>query len=97
MLEGKEHEPLRKFQAALELLHLKAKLYLEKYGGDIVEREASFVYNLPEGREEWAGKIEGECRAAMRDFGFIRIHRKATRVKMSWSLAKEVRLLRTLC
>ena len=76
---------------------MKSKLYLEKYGGEITEREASFIYNLPEGREEWALKVEAECKAVMKKFAWVRVSRKVTRVKMTWSLSKEARLLRTLC
>jgi hypothetical protein len=76
---------------------MKSKLYKQSMGGDLVERESSIIYTLPEGRQDYAAKVEAECRNVVKGFAFVKVSRKDTRVKVSWNLAKEVRLLRTLC
>jgi hypothetical protein len=55
------------------------------------------IYTLPEGHAEWAARVEAECRNVSRDFGFVRVSRRAYRVKMSWNLSVEARMMRTLC
>lgn len=42
-------------------------------------------------------KIENECRNMVKKFKCFKTSCKGTRVKVTWNLAKEVRLIRTIC
>jgi hypothetical protein len=97
ILEGVEYHPLRKFRESLETIRMKSKLYLQSYGGEIVEKENSIIYHLPAGKEEWGTKIENECNNLVKKYNCFKITCKGTKVKVTWNLAKEVRLLRTIC
>lgn len=55
------------------------------------------IYFLPEGKQEIASKIEIECKKLVAIFGFVKVSRKGIRVKLSWNLSKEIRLVRTIC
>ena len=57
ILDEKEYNPLREFQEIIDLIRMKCKLYLEKYGGELIEKENSIVYNLPLSCEDAAAKI----------------------------------------
>lgn len=76
---------------------MKSKIYKEMYGGEIVERENSLMYFLPADKSDVALKIEVECKKLVSKLGFVKVSRKGTRVKVSWNLSKEARLMRTLC
>ena len=55
------------------------------------------IYTLPPEKVDMAVKIEAECRKILKKIGFARISRKGSRVKISWSLSKEARMIRTIC
>lgn len=63
----------------------------------MVCKESSIVYTLPEEKEDFAAKVEAECRKVASKFDFVKVSRKGVRVKVSWSLSKEIRLIRTIC
>jgi hypothetical protein len=96
-IKGKEYFPLRSFREVIEQIKLKSKIYKDTIGGEFVERESSITYTLPAGMFEQAAKVEAECKKVAKKFGFIKVSRKGPRVKVSWNLSKEARLVRTIC
>lgn len=55
------------------------------------------MYTLPQEKVDFAAKVEAECRKVAHKFEFVKVSRKGSRVKVSWNLSKEARLIRTIC
>lgn len=74
---------------------MKGKFYNEIHGAEILEKDSSIVYTLRE--ESFAERVEKECVNLLKSNDYFKVSRRGNKVRIGWSLALEIRLLRTIC
>ena len=77
------------------MLKMKAKLSQEIYGGEWSHNENCVIYRNEE-KPQLLHKIKQEVHTTLKDKNYFKVSVKKNRIKVSWFLAPQIRLIRTI-
>ena len=97
IIENQEYHPLQRLEERVEEFRMKVKLLQSNNGGEMVEKENSLSYVVGEGKADLVGKIMADFKNTAKGCSFIRVARRGRKVKVTWNMAEQARIARTIC